>query len=109
MSSGVDGPKIPASPLRPTLEQIREALLSRFVAASVEVIDESHLHAGHAGASDGAGHFRVQISHPSLSALRAIAAHRLVYDSLADWIPHGIHALSIQILPTNVVNSPDTL
>lgn len=78
----------------------RAALLRERLAAlepsSLEVIDESHLHAGHAGARDGASHFRVVISCPQFAGLGALARHRLVYDRVHDLIPHPIHALAIE-------------
>lgn len=62
---------------------------------SLEIIDESHLHAGHAGARDGASHFRVVITSPQFDGLGSLARHRLVYDRVHDLIPHPIHALAI--------------
>jgi BolA family transcriptional regulator, general stress-responsive regulator len=83
--------------MRPTADQICSQLHIAFPQAQVRVEDESHLHAGHAGASDGAGHFKVDITDTDLSQLRRIQAHRLVYDALQQWIPSGIHALSIHL------------
>lgn len=62
---------------------------------TIELIDESHLHAGHEGARDGASHFRLIISSPHFAGLSPLARHRLVYDSVADLIPYPIHALAI--------------
>ena len=61
----------------------------------LEVIDESHLHAGHAGAGDGS-HFRVRIVSVRMAGLARVARHRLVYDALRDVIPRGVHALAIE-------------
>ena len=61
----------------------------------LEVINESHLHAGHAGAGDGS-HFRVRIVSSRMDGLARVARHRLVYDSLRDVIPRGVHALAIE-------------
>ncbi len=58
------------------------------------VRDDSHLHAGHAGAREGR-HFSVQIVSPRFNGLSRVARHRLVYDSLNALIPRGIHALAI--------------
>lgn len=66
----------------------------------LEVIDESHLHQGHAGAQSGAGHFTVIIQSKHLNGLSRIAAHRLVYQAVDDLIPSEVHALRIQIVPT---------
>ena len=58
------------------------------------VRDDSHLHAGHAGAREGR-HFSVQIVSGRFNGLSRVARHRLVYDSLHALIPRGIHALAI--------------
>ncbi|HLU20763.1 MAG TPA: BolA family protein [Pusillimonas sp.] len=66
----------------------------------LEIMDESHLHAGHAGARDGASHFRVIIATPQFAGLGPLARHRLVYDRVQDLIPHPIHALAIETSKT---------
>jgi BolA protein len=77
-----------------------EALLRERVGATVvEVVDESHLHAGHAGARAGAGHFRARVVSPRFAGLSRIAAQRLVYQALAEMIGPDIHALSLQCEP----------
>lgn len=66
----------------------------------LEVIDESAAHAGHAGAN-GTGfgtHFRVRIASPAFDGKPRVARHRLVYDSLQDFIDQGLHALAIEVL-----------
>ncbi len=62
---------------------------------SLEVIDDSHLHAGHAGAREGS-HMRVLIVSPRMAGLNRVARHRLVYDALRELMPQGIHALAIE-------------
>ena len=62
---------------------------------SLQVINESHLHAGHAGAGEGS-HFRVKLVSERLVGLSRVARHRLVYDALRDVIPQGVHALAIE-------------
>lgn len=62
----------------------------------VEVTDDSHLHAGHAGAQGGAGHYSVNIIANRFNGLNTVARHRLIYDALGDLIPGQIHALSIR-------------
>lgn len=64
----------------------------------VELIDESHLHAGHAGARDGRGHFRVRIVSEDFAGLRTLQRHQLVYRSLGELMQTDIHALSITAL-----------
>ena len=60
----------------------------------LELTDESHLHAGHAGAKSG-GHFRLNIVSSQFTGLRSIARHQLVYRCLGDLMHTDIHALSI--------------
>lgn len=83
--------------LRPTADEVRARLQERLLPRHLEVFDESHLHAGHAGASTGAGHYRVRISASCFDAKPLLACHRLVYDAVNDWMPNRIHALSIEI------------
>ena len=64
----------------------------------VELIDDSHLHAGHAGARDGRGHFRVRVVSPDFAGLRTLQRHQLVYRSLGELMQTDIHALSIAAL-----------
>ncbi len=65
-------------------------------ALHVEVVDESHLHAGHAGAASGGGHFRAFIVSKRFEGLSKVAAQRLVYQALDDEMESAIHALSIR-------------
>ena len=62
------------------------------------VEDESALHAGHAGAASGAGHFRITISSEKFNGLKPIQRHRLVYDAVGDLMQTDIHALVINAL-----------
>lgn len=61
----------------------------------LDIEDESHLHAGHAGAQGGASHFRVRIEAAGFAGLPPVARHRLVYDRLRDLMPYPIHALAL--------------
>lgn len=76
-------------------ERIRQLLAERLSVQQLEVIDDSHLHAGHAGARDGRGHFRVRIVAKDFEGLRPIQRHQLVYRSLGNMMQTDIHALSI--------------
>lgn len=80
------------------VDRIRHRLEERFAPTMLEVIDESHLHAGHAGARTGKGHFRVRIVAPAFAGLPPLRRHRLVYDSLDELMTSDIHALSIEAL-----------
>jgi BolA protein len=81
-------------------EQIHARLIDTLQATALQVIDESHLHAGHTGASaSGVGsHFRVKIASPLFTSVSRVQRHRLVYDSLQDFIDQGLHALAIEVL-----------
>jgi BolA protein len=73
-----------------------EALLTEaFAPSHLLVKDQSHLHAGHAGARDGRGHFDVTIVAEAFAGQRPLARHRLVYDALGKMMETDIHALRI--------------
>jgi BolA protein len=79
-------------------DRIAAKLRAEFEPLHVEVVDESHLHAGHAGAKSGAGHFRVTIVSDRFDGAGRIERQRLVYAALADEMGPEIHALSIKAL-----------
>jgi BolA family transcriptional regulator, general stress-responsive regulator len=62
---------------------------------ALEVQDDSHLHAGHAGAREGR-HFTVRLTSERFNGLSRVSRHRLIYDALQLLIPRGIHALAIE-------------
>lgn len=76
------------------VSELRQALHTD----QVELIDDSHLHAGHAGARDGRGHFRVRVISPDFAGLRPLQRHQLVYRSLGELMQTDIHALNITAL-----------
>lgn len=78
------------------VESIRERLLDALDPELLEIADESHLHAGHAGARDGRGHFRVMIVSPAFAGQTRIQRHQLIYVALGAMMQTDIHALSIQ-------------
>lgn len=73
---------------------LREA----FEVLDLNIEDESHLHAGHAGAASGGGHFKLTIVAPEFNGLGTVARHRSIYAALNKHFPTEIHALSIQAL-----------
>jgi len=77
-------------------EMIEARLRDAFAPASLEVIDQSHLHAGHAGARSGGGHYDVIIVSDKLEGKSQVARHRMIYDALGDMMHAQIHALSIK-------------
>ena len=81
-------------------QAMEAALRARLAPTVLEVIDESHQHAGHVGANDsGFGtHFRVRIATPEFAGRTRVARHRLVYDALQDFIDQGVHAIAIEAL-----------
>lgn len=84
-----------------TAEAMRVHLAEALHPTELEVIDESHAHAGHAGA-DGTGfgtHFRIRIASPAFTGLGRVAQHRLVYDALRGFIARGVHAIAIESKP----------
>jgi BolA protein len=76
-------------------DMIRARLLATLQPESLELADDSHLHAGHAGAAGGLGHFSVRIISTQFAGLKPIARHQLVYRSLGALMQTDIHALSI--------------
>lgn len=78
------------------VERIRAALLAAFPGARLDVLDESHLHAGHAGAATGRGHFRVKVETPDFKGMPLLARHRAVYAALGEMMQTDIHALAIE-------------
>ncbi len=80
------------------LALIRAALESGLQPLSLELEDESHLHAGHAGARDGRGHYRVRVVSDVFAGQPPLARHRIVYGALGTLMQSDIHALSIQAM-----------
>lgn len=77
------------------MERIRTLLREQFDTDAIDLIDDSHLHAGHAGARGGLGHFRVRIVSTRFANLRSLQRHQLVYQALGDMMRTDIHALNI--------------
>jgi BolA protein len=81
-----------------TAQALQQRLQEVLQPSRLEVIDESHAHAGHAGAN-GTGwgtHFRVRIDCPQFAGKSRLSRHRLVYDALRDFLDGGVHALAIE-------------
>jgi BolA protein len=92
--------------MRPTLDELRLCLQETFSQAQIDLQDDSHLHAGHAGAQGGAGHYTVRIVSPDFAGLSRIARHRLVYDPVRPWMPDRVHALVITALTPDEAGAP---
>ncbi len=80
------------------IERIRAALQAALAPTLLELADDSHLHAGHAGAASGGGHYSVKIVSQRFEGLRLVMRHRLVYDAVAEMMRAEIHALAITAL-----------
>ncbi|NMW23734.1 BolA family protein [Rhodanobacter soli] len=78
---------------QPVIAQIRERLQAAFAPTELDVVDEGHKHAGHAG--EGKGHFHVRIVSTAFAGQLPIKRHRMIYAALDGLMDRGIHALSI--------------
>lgn len=78
-----------------TLVEEMKNRLQALSPSTIEIEDESALHAGHAG-NNGGGHFKLKITSSHFFEKSQIMRHRIIYQTLADLIPSKIHALSIQ-------------
>ena len=77
------------------IETMQDKLLS-LDPVSIDIIDESHKHAGHAGARDGGGHYLLKIITPKFAGMTTMARHRMIYSALGEMMKRDIHALNIQ-------------
>jgi BolA family transcriptional regulator, general stress-responsive regulator len=79
--------------------RIRQKLAAGLEPSSLEVADESHLHAGHSGAREGGQtHYRIKVASARFAGKGRVERHRMVYALLADEIAQGVHALALQTL-----------
>jgi BolA protein len=76
--------------------RIRALLEAALQPEQLEVSDDSHRHAGHAGARAGQGHFGVEIVSAAFAGKPALARHRMVYAALGQMMDRDIHALAIR-------------
>jgi len=83
-------------------EKLR-GLLSVFQPVHLEIVDESHLHAGHPGAREGGGHYKINIVSAQFSGKSSMERHRMIYSAVGEMLKHEIHALNI------TANTPLTL
>jgi len=78
------------------VDALRRRLEQALSPQRLDIRDDSRLHAGHAGAAGGGGHFTVAIVAEGFRGLTSLERHRLVYQAVADLMPVEIHALAIQ-------------
>jgi BolA protein len=81
-----------------SFESIVRERLAGLKPLRLELIDDSALHAGHAGARSGGGHYRLLVVSAEFSGKSTLARHRIIYDALGELMRSKIHALSIQSL-----------
>ena len=77
------------------IAEIKSRLERELSPTHIDIVDESHMHAGHVGAASGAGHFSVTIVSDKFVGKSAIQRHRMVYLAVDDLMRSEIHALSI--------------
>lgn len=86
----------------PQIEIYENLLIDAFHPSHIEIIDDSHQHAGHAGHShEGASHLTLHMVSEKFTGLNRVARHRLVYDVLKSWMQTHIHALVINAKSPN--------
>ncbi|MFC4166749.1 BolA family protein [Teichococcus aestuarii] len=79
-------------------ERMRTILLSAFPGADVSILDESHRHAGHAGAAPGGQtHYAVRVVSPAFAGMSRVARSRAVHAALEQEFGSGLHALSLRL------------
>ena len=83
------------------IAEIKSRLEYALSPTHIDIIDESHMHAGHAGAASGAGHFSITVISDKFTGKSAIQRHRMVYLAVDDLMQTEIHALSINALAPN--------
>ena len=86
-------------------QRLRQRLIDEFRPLELTIRDESHLHAGHAGAAGGASHFRIRIVAEAFRGKLPVARHRMIYAALADLMESEIHALAIDASPPPALGS----
>jgi len=91
---------------RPSLDELRNRLQDAFPGAHIELTDDSHLHAGHAGArAEGETHFRVIAVTDAFAGLGRVDRHRLINAALKDQLAGRVHALAIVALTPDEAQS----
>lgn len=77
------------------LDQMR-AMLASMQPVQLEIIDDSHKHAGHEGARSGGGHYSMYIVSSQFAGKNTLARHRMIYSALGEMMKHDIHAMNIK-------------
>jgi BolA family transcriptional regulator, general stress-responsive regulator len=86
-------------PMGAIIDAIQDKLTAAFQPTRLEIVDDSHRHAGHAGAREGGeSHFNVTIESPAFAGTARVARQRMVYRALAEELAGPVHALSVKAL-----------
>ena len=85
-----------------TIAQMHERLAA-LQPTHLDIVDDSHLHAGHAGSRSGGGHYKLHIVSPHFVGLNTLARHRVIYSALGEMMRLEIHALNIQALTSEQI------
>lgn len=91
-----------------TPDTIKRLLNEAFKPQTLEIIDHSAAHAGHAGARSGGGHYHVTIVADAFSGLSMVQRHQLIYQALGDMMRQEIHALGINAISPSEDNTGNT-
>ena len=83
------------------IAEIKSRLERELSPTHIDIVDESQLHAGHAGAASGAGHFNITVVSDKFAGKSAIQRHRMVYLAVDDLMRTEIHALSINAIASD--------
>lgn len=87
-------------------EKIKQLLTQSLEPITLEIVDDSAAHAGHAGGREhGGGHYQVHIVSPTFKNVNTVKRHQLVYQALESMMQTEIHALSIQALTPDEINT----
>lgn len=87
------------------VEYIRERITESLAPIRLDIVDDSHRHAGHASAKGG-GHYNVDIVSEAFQGKTLIQRHRMVYDAMGDAMGGAIHALSIRAKTPQEAENP---
>lgn len=85
------------------MDEMRERLAG-LAPLSIEIIDDSHLHAGHAGARSGGGHYRLTLVSDQFQGKSKVARHQIIYGALGELMRTRIHALAINAMTGEEAN-----
>lgn len=86
------------------IEEMRRRIEASLKVSRLEIVDDSHRHAGHPGARDGRGHFVARVVSDDFSGQAALARHRMVFAAVGDMMQTDVHALNITALTVAEAN-----